>query len=101
MALSRHSVSSSVSHEQLRVLSQEAAAVVKNEGGQNDLIERIKRTPFFEPILGELEKLLDPSSFIGRAPQQVDKFIAEEVEKALQPYQIDVSISNDPAVLRR
>jgi adenylosuccinate lyase len=74
------------------VLSHEAAAVVKNEGGQNDLIERIKRTPFFEPILGELKQLLDPSSFIGRAPQQVDKFIAEEVEMALKPYQINVSI---------
>ena len=92
MALSRHSVSRQISHEQIRVLSHEAATVVKNEGGQNDLIERIKRTPFFEPILGELEQLLDPSSFIGRAPQQVDKFIVEEVEIALKPYQIDVSI---------
>ena len=85
-------MSRQISHEQIRVLSHEAAAVVKNEGGQNDLIERIKRTPFFEPILGELEQLLDPSSFIGRAPQQADKFIAEEVEMALKPYQIDVSI---------
>lgn len=85
-------MSRQISHEQIRVLSHEAATVVKNEGGQNDLIERIKRTPFFEPILGELEQLLDPSSFIGRAPQQVDKFIVEEVEIALKPYQIDVSI---------
>lgn len=92
MALFCHSVSRQISHEQIRVLSHEAAAVVKNEGGQNDLIERIKWMPFFEPILGELEQLLDPSSFIGRAPQQVDKFIAEEVEMALKPYQIDVSI---------
>jgi adenylosuccinate lyase len=92
MALSRHSVSRQISHEQIRVLSHEAAAVVKNGGGQNDLIDRIKRTPFFEPILGELEQLLDPKSFIGRAPQQVDKFIAEEVGKALKPYQIDVGI---------
>lgn len=91
MALSRHSVSRQISHEHIRVLSQEAAAVVKNEGGHNNLIEQIKQTPFFEPIIGELDQLLDPSSFIGRAPQQVDKFITEEVEKALEPYQIDVS----------
>ena len=100
MALSRHAVSRQESHEQIRVLSHEAAAVVKNEGGRNDLIERIKRTPFFEPILGELEPLLDPSSFIGRAPQQVDKFIAEEVEAALKPYHIDVSVYDDLIVLR-
>ncbi|EEP80785.1 adenylosuccinate lyase [Uncinocarpus reesii 1704] len=90
MALARHDVSRQESHEEIRVLSHQAAAVVKNEGGQNDLIERIKRTPFFAPILDELDGLLNPSSFTGRAPQQVEKFITEEVDKALEPYKIDV-----------
>ncbi|KAI2088811.1 adenylosuccinase ade13 [Ophidiomyces ophidiicola] len=90
MALARHGISRQESHEEIRVLSHQAAAVVKNEGGQNDLIDRIKRTPFFNPILGELSELLDPSSFIGRAPQQVEKFISEEVDVALQPYKVDL-----------
>jgi adenylosuccinate lyase len=46
MKLSSHGVSRQESHEQIRVLSHEAAAVVKQEGGKNDLIERIKRTEF-------------------------------------------------------
>jgi adenylosuccinate lyase len=56
------------------------------EGGENDLIERIKNTKYFEPIWAELPALLDPSTFIGRAPQQVDNFIAKHVKPALAPY---------------
>ena len=91
MALARHGLSRQISHEHIRVLSQEAAAVVKNDGGLNDLIDRIKRNGYFEPIMDELDQLLEPSSFIGRAPQQVDRFLAEEVEPALKLYKIDVS----------
>ncbi|MEQ2193951.1 hypothetical protein XENOCAPTIV_019293 [Xenoophorus captivus] len=50
---------------------QEAAAVVKQEGGDNDLLARVQRDPYFIPILGQLDALLDPKTFIGRAPQQV------------------------------
>ncbi|KAG1165173.1 hypothetical protein G6F35_018932 [Rhizopus arrhizus] len=57
------------------------------EGGENDLIERIKKTKYFEPIWNELPRLLDPSTFIGRAPQQVDSFLAKHVKPALAPYQ--------------
>uniref|UniRef100_A0A3P9BGL1 Adenylosuccinate lyase n=1 Tax=Maylandia zebra TaxID=106582 RepID=A0A3P9BGL1_9CICH len=58
-------------HEKICVLSQESAAVVKQEGGDNDLLARIQRDPYFAPILGQLDALLDPKTFIGRAPQQV------------------------------
>ncbi|XP_025957514.1 adenylosuccinate lyase [Dromaius novaehollandiae] len=74
-------------HEKVRVLSQQAAAVVKQEGGDNDLIARVRADPYFSPIHGHLESLLDPSSFTGRAPQQVAKFLKEEVRPALVPYQ--------------
>lgn len=60
---------------------------MKKQGKSNDLIERIRRTPFFEPIIAELDSLLEPSTFIGRAPQQVDKFVDTEVKAALAPYQ--------------
>ncbi|KAI8094943.1 adenylosuccinate lyase [Gilbertella persicaria] len=73
-------------HEEIRVLSHQAAHVVKMEGGENDLIERIKHTKYFEPIWQDLPQLLDPSTFIGRAPEQVDSFIEKHVKPALAPY---------------
>lgn len=53
------------------MLSQQAAAVVKQEGGDNDLIERILADAYFSPIHSQLDHLLDPSSFTGRASRQV------------------------------
>jgi len=55
----------------MRVLSQEAASVVKEEGGDNDLMARIRRSSYFKPITGQLDQILDARNFIGRAPQQV------------------------------
>jgi adenylosuccinate lyase len=40
-------------HEHIRVLSHQAARVVKEEGKPNDLIERIRKDPYFEPIWGQ------------------------------------------------
>ncbi|KAF9308457.1 adenylosuccinase ade13 [Podila horticola] len=73
-------------HEHIRVLSHEAGAVVKQQGGENDLIERIRKDSYFEPIWADLATLMDPSTFIGRAPQQVDRFLKNYVEPALKPY---------------
>jgi len=75
-------------HEHIRVLSHEAGAVVKKQGQPNDLIERIRKTEFFAPIVNELPELLDASTFVGRAPQQVEKFITTEVKEALKPFKI-------------
>ncbi|XP_012225073.1 adenylosuccinate lyase [Linepithema humile] len=75
-----------VCHEKIRVLSQEAGAQVKQHGLDNDLVERIKRDPYFAPILPQLSDLLDPSTFIGRAPEQVVEFIEEEVYPVLENY---------------
>ncbi|KAI8975077.1 adenylosuccinate lyase [Mycotypha africana] len=73
-------------HEQIRVLSHQAAHEVKMEGRENDLIERIKKTEYFKPIIDELPQLLEPSTFIGRAPEQVDNFLENHVKPALAPY---------------
>jgi len=78
-------------HERIRVLSHQAARVVKEEGGQNDLIERIKRDAYFEPIWGILDDLLDPQTFIGRAPEQVREFVTEWVGPALKPYEEEIA----------
>ena len=89
MALVEQGISRQEAHEQIRVLSHQAGAVVKNEGKPNDLIERIERTEFFKPIWAQLPHLLDPLLFTGRAVQQVGKFTQEggEVDSALRKYQ--------------
>uniref|UniRef100_A0A336KCM1 Adenylosuccinate lyase n=1 Tax=Culicoides sonorensis TaxID=179676 RepID=A0A336KCM1_CULSO len=73
-------------HEKIRVLSQEAGAQVKQRGQDNDLIERVKADPYFAPIMNDLNELLNPSSFTGRAADQVVEFLQEEVEPILKKY---------------
>ncbi|XP_064612654.1 adenylosuccinate lyase-like isoform X2 [Liolophura sinensis] len=73
-------------HEQIRVLSQEAALEVKQHGRDNDLVDRIKKNQYFTPIHAELDSLLHPSSFIGRCPDQVTQFLQEEANPALKIY---------------
>jgi adenylosuccinate lyase len=80
-------------HEEIRVLSHQASDVVKNQGKSNDLIERIKKTKFFEPILDQMDALLKPETFIGRAPQQVEKFLKVEVRPAIQKYDAQIKKS--------
>ncbi|KAF2138721.1 uncharacterized protein K452DRAFT_255508 [Aplosporella prunicola CBS 121167] len=82
-------------HEEIRVLSHQASHVVKMEGGQNDLIERVRNSKFFQPIHDEIDRLLDPSTFIGRAPEQVKKFTGAggEVVRALAHYEGKVKIA--------
>lgn len=50
---------------------------------ENDLIVRVRSDAYFDPIKGSLEELLDPASFIGRAPAQVDVFVRDWVTPAL------------------
>jgi adenylosuccinate lyase len=75
-----------VCHEKIRVLSHEAGAQVKQHGKDNDLVDRIKKDPYFAPILGQLDAILDARTFTGRASDQVDEFIKEEVEPVLKMY---------------
>ena len=65
-------------HERIRQHSQAAAAVVKQQGGRNDLLERIAADPAFAGV--DVAAATDPRLFVGRAPQQVDEFLAEVVE---------------------
>lgn len=80
------------------VLSHQAADNVKKHGKDNDLLDRVRRTAFFAPILDELDQLLDPSTFVGRAPQQVEKFTSTEVKKALQPYEASLASAETAAL---
>lgn len=71
-------------HERIRELSMEAAAVVKQEGGKNDLMERIAKEPMFGMSIEELQSILDPKNFVGRAPQQVEEYITGQVMPVLE-----------------
>jgi len=75
-----------VCHEKIRVLSHEAGAQVKQQGKDNDLVERIKNDPYFQPILNQLEHILDAKTFTGCAADQVQEFFDEEVQPMLQKY---------------
>lgn len=66
-------------HEAIREHSMAASKRVKEEGAANDLIDRVKADDRFSAIHSELDKIMDPSNFIGRAPQQVDDFLQENV----------------------
>ncbi|VUZ47897.1 unnamed protein product [Hymenolepis diminuta] len=73
-------------HERIREHSQAAGSTVKLEGLPNDLVTRLIGDSYFAPIANKLAEILDPKSFIGRAPNQVDEFLRDEVTPALEPY---------------
>ncbi len=64
-------------HELIRRHSLDAAAQVKQEGKPNDLLERLRKDASFTKV--NLDDVMDASQYVGRAPQQVDRFIAEVV----------------------
>ena len=69
------------------MLSHEAGDQVKCHGKDNDLIQRIKNCQYFAPIHDKIDSLMDPATFIGRAPEQVTEFLEEEVNPVLENYQ--------------
>ena len=71
-------------HEKLRVHSQAAARVVKEEGGRNDLVERIAADPAFMVTREEIEAILQPEKFIGRSKEQVEEYLAGIIMPLLQ-----------------
>lgn len=73
-------------HEEIRRLSREAAREVKEFGRANNLLSLIQESKYFEPIHGKISEVLDPKIFIGRCPEQVKKFIEEEVKPCLVRY---------------
>lgn len=86
-------------HERIRVLSQQAGAQVKQYGKDNDLVERIKNDPYFAPVLGKLNEILDASTFTGRAPDQVLEFLEEEVKPILELYKEKLDEQQKPITL--
>lgn len=70
-------------HERIRTHSMDAAYRIKQGDGVNDLLERIAADPAFGMTLEELEAALEPSRYVGRAPEQTEEFLANEVKPVL------------------
>jgi adenylosuccinate lyase len=71
----------------------DAARRMKEEGARADLLERIAADPAFGMTLEELEDMVDPRRFVGRAPEQVDRFLTDWVDPVLTRYAADTSPS--------
>lgn len=85
-AVKKRGADRQVLHERIRVHSMEASKVVKEQGGENDLLERIASDDAFGVTLEELEAILQPEKYTGRAKEQTEDFLANDVKNALAPY---------------
>jgi adenylosuccinate lyase len=86
-------------HEKIRGHSMAAALRMKEEGARADLLERIAGDADFGMSLEELRELVDPNRFVGRAPEQVDRFLEDWVDPVLQRYSAESNQSiGDPDV---
>lgn len=75
-------------HELIRCHSMDAGAVVKQQGGDNDLIQRIKKDKAFEAVWDHIDNIMDPKNFIGRAEAQTEEFVNEHIIPVLRSEQI-------------
>jgi adenylosuccinate lyase len=66
-------------HEKLRQHSIAAAKVVKEEGGENDLIDRVCADPSFGLTKEEIQSVLQPIHFVGRSVEQVEEFLRDYI----------------------
>lgn len=83
-----------VLHEAIREHSMAAGRRVKEEGADNDLLSRIAGDPLFLSVHEKLSTLLDPLQFVGRAPEQVDEFLTEEVDPILAAFASEAVVAN-------
>jgi len=72
-----------VAHERIRQHSIEAARAMKNGADRNDMLDRLASDDDFNVSVADLESVLEPMRFVGRAPQQVDEFLDEVVAPLL------------------
>ena len=68
-----------VAHETIRKHSIAAARAMKDGADSNDLLDRLARDKSLGVSLKDLEGAIDPSRFVGRAPQQVDEFLRDVI----------------------
>jgi adenylosuccinate lyase len=79
-------------HERIRRHSIAAADAVKDRGERNDLVDRIAGDGAFAMDRAEIDGMLDPARFTGRAAEQVDIFLRTEVEPLLAREDVELSV---------
>ena len=73
-------------HESIRQHSMAAARRMKEEGADADLLDRIAGDDSFGLRADELQEMVDPMRFVGRAPSQVERFIERVVTPVLEKH---------------
>ncbi|MDD3154254.1 MAG: adenylosuccinate lyase [Victivallaceae bacterium] len=82
-------------HEVIREHSMAAARRIKEEGGENDLLERLRNDPAFAAIRNDFDAIVNPRDFIGRAPQQVEEYLREVVRPLLAEHRSEMAATVD------
>ena len=82
-------------HEVIRELSMKAAYRVKREGKDNNLIDLIIESNAFNMDKDEILSIMEPKNFIGRAPEQVEDFVRDVVEPAIEPFKDKIGMNVD------
>ena len=85
-------------HERIRLHSMAAARRMKEDGADADLLERIAQDQGFGLADGELDDLIDPARFVGRAPEQVARFLDEAVAPVLTRLGAEAERLKDPEI---
>ena len=71
-------------HERVRVHSHEAVRRMKQEGAANDLLDRMRADDKLGPFVRD--DVIEPAAYVGRAPEQVDEFLAEMLDPLLEEH---------------
>ncbi len=83
-------------HERIRTHSHAAASAIRESGSANDLLERLEADEAFAKV--DFPSVVDPRKFIGRAPQQVDEFLAVVVAPIRKRYRGQMAQQADVTV---
>jgi len=70
-------------HERIRVHAVAVKKALHGGAEKNDLFDRLRQDPAFAAVSGDLDRLADPSGYVGRAPEQVDAFLRDHVAPVL------------------
>jgi adenylosuccinate lyase len=71
-------------HKRIQEHSRDVTAEIRAGAGRNNLLDLLRKDELFSRV--RFDEALDPANFVGRAPQQVEEFIADEVEPLLSRY---------------
>ena len=85
-------------HESIREHSMDAAKKIKEDGGDNDLLDRMKADPAFAVIADQIDDLVDPVAFVGRAPEQVTEFLVNRINPLLDKWQDELESSSSEEI---